>query len=67
MAATLDVGRLQADYANRTSELLEKARADDGLSPAEQNELSILQVTTLQLEADRNTAIHNPLMSVDVR
>ncbi|RRZ86218.1 VENN motif pre-toxin domain-containing protein, partial [Erwinia sp. 198] len=60
-----EVGRLQADYANRTSELLEKARADGGLSPVEQNELSILQVTTIQLEADRNAAIHNALMSGD--
>lgn len=60
-----EVGRLQADYANRTSELLEKARADGGLSAAEQNELSILQVTTIQLEADRNAAIHNALMSGD--
>ncbi|WP_265910507.1 hypothetical protein [Erwinia billingiae] len=48
-----------------TSELLEKARADGGLSPAEQDELSILQVTTIQLEADRNAAIHNALMSGD--
>ncbi|WP_238349008.1 hemagglutinin repeat-containing protein [Pantoea vagans] len=60
-----DVGRLQADYANRTSELLEKARADGGLSAAAQNELSFLQVTTIQLEADRNAAIHNALMSGD--
>lgn len=60
-----EVGRLQAAYANRTSELLEKARADGGLSPAEQNGLSILQVTTIQLEADRNAAIHNALMSGD--
>ncbi len=60
-----EVGRLQADYANRTNELLEKARTDDGLSPAEQNELSILLVTTIQLEADRNAAIHNALMSDD--
>ena len=60
-----EVGRLQADYANRTSELLEKARADGGLSAAQQNELSILQVTTIQLEADRNAAIHNALMSGD--
>jgi len=60
-----EVGRLQADYANRTNELLEKARTDGGLSPAEQNELSILQVTTIQLEADRNAAIHNALMSGD--
>jgi filamentous hemagglutinin len=58
-----EVGQLQADYANRTNELLEKARANGGLSPAEQNELSILQVTTIQLEADRNAAIHNALMS----
>lgn len=60
-----EVGRLQADYANRTSDLLKKARADGGLSPAEQNELSILQVTTIQLETDRNAAIHNALMSGD--
>lgn len=65
LAATLDVGRLQADYANHTSELLEKARADGGLSPAEQNELSILHVTVIQLEADRNAAIYNALMSDD--
>lgn len=60
-----DVGRLQTEYANRTNELLEKARADGGLSPAAQNELSFLQVTTIQLEADRNAAIHNALMSGD--
>ena len=60
-----EVSRLQTDYANRTSELLEKARADGGLSSAEQSELSILQVTTIQLEADRNAAIHNALMSGD--
>ncbi|MCJ7926540.1 MAG: VENN motif pre-toxin domain-containing protein [Pantoea vagans] len=60
-----DVGRLQTDYATRTSELLEKARADGGLSAAQQNELSFLQVTTIQLEADRNAAIHNALMSGD--
>ncbi|MBP2153425.1 hypothetical protein [Erwinia rhapontici] len=60
-----EVGELQADYARRTNELMEKARSDGGLSPAEQNELSILQVTTIQLEADRNAAIHNALMSGD--
>ncbi|WP_275669478.1 hemagglutinin repeat-containing protein [Pectobacterium versatile] len=60
-----EVGKLQADYANRTSELLEKARANGGLSQEEQNELSILQVTTIQLEADRNAAIHNALSSGD--
>ncbi len=60
-----EVGKLQADYANRTNELLEKARATGGLNPEEQNELSILQVTTIQLEADRNAAIHNALMSGD--
>jgi len=60
-----EVGQLQADYARRTNELLEKARSDGGLSPAEQNELSVLQVTTIQLEADRNAAIHNALMSGD--
>lgn len=60
-----EAGELQADYARRTSELLEKARVNGSLSPAEQNELSILQVTTIQLEADRNAAIHNALMSGD--
>ncbi|WP_239954918.1 VENN motif pre-toxin domain-containing protein [Pantoea sp. Z09] len=60
-----EVGRLQADYANRTNELLEKARTHGGLSPEEQNELSILQVTTIQLEADRTAAIHNALASGD--
>ncbi|MDY0418042.1 hemagglutinin repeat-containing protein [Enterobacter sp. 170198] len=60
-----EVGKIQADYANRTNELLEKARVDGSLSPEEQNELSILQVTTIQLEADRNAAIHNALMSGD--
>ncbi|MEQ9843260.1 VENN motif pre-toxin domain-containing protein [Pectobacterium brasiliense] len=60
-----EVSKLQADYANRTSELLEKARATGGLNPEEQNELSIFQVTTIQLEADRNAAIHNALMSGD--
>ena len=59
-----EVSELQVDYANRTNELLEKAR-NGGLSPAEQNELSILQVTSIQLEADRNAAIHNALMSGD--
>ncbi|MFP1878559.1 VENN motif pre-toxin domain-containing protein [Lonsdalea quercina] len=60
-----EVSKLQADYANRTNELLEKARTNGGLSPEDQNELSILQVTTIQLEADRNAAIHNALMSGD--
>lgn len=32
-----EVGELQADYARRTSELLEKSRIDGGLSPAEQD------------------------------
>lgn len=62
---TNEVGKLQADYANRADELMEKTRNDGGLNPVEQNELSILQVTTIQLEADRNTAIHNALMSGD--
>jgi len=31
-----EVGRLQADYADRTNQLLEKARTDGGLRPAEQ-------------------------------
>lgn len=60
-----EVGELQTDYARRTSELLEKSRIDGGLSPAEQDELAVLQVTTIQLEADRNVAIHNALMSGD--
>nr|WP_226888532.1 hemolysin BL-binding protein [Pectobacterium aquaticum] len=60
-----EVSKLQADYANRTSELLEKARANGGLNPEDQNELSILQVTAIQLEADRNAAIHNAMSSGD--
>ncbi|MDN4629796.1 hypothetical protein [Erwinia sp. PsM31] len=60
-----EVSRLQTEYANRTSELLEKARANSGLSAADQSELSILQVTTIQLEADRNASIHNASMSGD--
>ena len=60
-----EVGQLQADYANRINELLEKAHADGGLNRADQDELSVLQVTTIQLEADRNAAIHNALMSGD--
>ncbi|WP_342755385.1 hemagglutinin repeat-containing protein [Pantoea sp. MBD-2R] len=60
-----EVSQLQADYASRTNELLEKARTSGGLSPAEQDELAVLQVTTIQLETDRNAAIHNALMSGD--
>lgn len=60
-----EVGELQADYARRTSELLEKSRNNGGLSQAERDELAVLQVTTIQLEADRNAAIHNALMSGD--
>lgn len=60
-----EVGQLQVDYANRINELLEKARAGGGLSRADQDELSVLQVTTIQLEADRNAAIHNALVSGD--
>lgn len=60
-----EVGKLQADYANRTNELMKKACAKAGLSSEEQNELSILEVTTIQFEADRNAAIHNALMSGD--
>jgi filamentous hemagglutinin len=45
--------------------LLEKARSGGGLTPEEKNELSVLQVTTIQLEADRIAAIHNALMSGD--
>lgn len=57
--------QLLADYAKRANELLEKARTNGGLSPEDQNELSVLQVTTIQLEADRTQAIHNALMSGD--
>ncbi|WP_230587101.1 VENN motif pre-toxin domain-containing protein, partial [Pectobacterium atrosepticum] len=60
-----EVGKLQVDYANRANELLEKARVNGGLSTEEQDELSILQVTTIQLEADRTAAIHNALSSGD--
>ncbi|EOC5258509.1 hemagglutinin repeat-containing protein, partial [Enterobacter asburiae] len=60
-----EVSQLQADYANRANELLEKSRNNGGLSPAEQDELAILQVTSIQLDADRTAAIHNALMSGD--
>lgn len=60
-----EVSELQADYARRTGELLEKERVKGSLSPTEQDELAFLQVTTIQLEADRTAAIHNALMSGD--
>jgi len=60
-----EVGKLQADYANRANALMEKGRLNGSLSPEEQNELSILQATSIQLEADRTAAIHNALMSGD--
>ncbi|AFI88574.1 hypothetical protein EXT68_10585 [Pectobacterium parmentieri] len=60
-----EVSKLQADYANRTNQWLEQARVNGGLSSEEQDELSILQVTTIQLESDRIAAIHNALSSGD--
>ncbi|WP_239954916.1 hypothetical protein [Pantoea sp. Z09] len=48
-----EAGMLQADYASRTIEQLEKARAEGGLRPAEQDELSILQVTTIKPVSSR--------------
>jgi filamentous hemagglutinin len=48
-----EAGMLQADYTSRTIELLEKARAEGGLSPAEQDKLSILQVTTIKPVSSR--------------
>ncbi|MEB5974308.1 hemagglutinin repeat-containing protein [Pantoea dispersa] len=60
-----DVSKLQSDYANRANELLEKARVNGSLNSQDQNELSILQITFIQLEADRTAAIHNALMSGD--
>ncbi len=60
-----EVGKLQSDYANKVNELLEKARVNGSLTPAEQDELSILQITSIQLEADRTAAIHNALISGD--
>ncbi|MEB6380841.1 hypothetical protein MXM41_18185 [Leclercia adecarboxylata] len=60
-----EVGKLQADYANRANELMEEGRLNGSLSPEEQNELSILQATSIQLEADRTAAIYNALMSGD--
>ncbi|MBK0093653.1 hemagglutinin repeat-containing protein, partial [Erwinia sp. S59] len=60
-----EVSQLMTDYANRTSELMEKSRLNGSLSAEEQDELSILQVTSVQLEADRLAAIHNALMSGD--
>jgi len=54
-----------ADYANRTNELMEQSRLHGKLSTVEQYELSILQGTSIQLEADRLAAIHNALTSGD--
>lgn len=54
-----------ADYANRASELIEQSRLHGKLNTFEQYELSILQGTSIQLEADRLAAIHNALTSGD--
>ncbi|MCJ7926548.1 MAG: VENN motif pre-toxin domain-containing protein [Pantoea vagans] len=60
-----EVSQLMADYANRTNELMEQSRLHGKLSTVEQYELSILQGTSIQLEADRLAAIHNALTSGD--
>ena len=60
-----EVSQLMTDYANRTNELMEKSRLNGSLSTEDQYELSILQGTSVQLEADRLAAIHNALMSGD--
>jgi len=60
-----EVGKLQADYANRANELKEYARIHGSLTPEQQNELSILEGTSIQLEADRTEAIHRAMMSGD--
>lgn len=44
---------------------MEKSRLNGSLSTEDQYELSILQGTSVQLEADRLAAIHNALMSGD--
>lgn len=60
-----EVSQLMTDYANRTNELMEKSRLNGSLSTEDQYELSILQGTSVQLEAARLAAIHNALMSGD--
>lgn len=60
-----EVSQLMADYANRVNELMEQSRLHGKLSTVEQYELSILQGTSIQLEADRLATIHNALTSGD--
>nr|WP_260679974.1 VENN motif pre-toxin domain-containing protein [Enterobacter hormaechei] len=60
-----EVGGLQTAYANRLGELSDKLHSTGNLTTEEKQEWAYLQVVLPQLEADRNAAIHNALMSGD--
>jgi len=60
-----EVGGLQTAYANRLGELGDKLHNTGNLTPEEKQEWAYLQAVLPQLEADRNAAIHNALMSGD--
>ncbi|WP_325849358.1 EndoU domain-containing protein [Enterobacter vonholyi] len=60
-----EVGGLQTAYANRLGELGDKLHSTGSLATEEKQEWAYLQGVLPQLEADRNAAIHNALMSGD--
>ncbi|NEG93316.1 VENN motif pre-toxin domain-containing protein [Leclercia adecarboxylata] len=60
-----EVGDLQTTYANRLGELGDKLHNTGSLTPEEKQEWAYLQAVLPQLEADKNAAIHNALMSGD--
>ncbi len=60
-----EVGGLQTAYANRLGELGDKLHSTGSLTTEEKQEWAYLQGVLPQLEADRNAAIHNALMSGD--
>ncbi|WP_447766162.1 hemolysin BL-binding protein, partial [Enterobacter asburiae] len=60
-----EVGGLQTAYANRLGELGDKLHNTGNLTTEEKQEWAYLQAVLPQLEADRNAAIRNALMSGD--
>lgn len=60
-----EVGGLQTTYVNRLGELGDKLHSTGNLTTEEKQEWAYLQGVLPQLEADRNAAIHNALMSGD--
>ncbi len=60
-----EAGGLQTAYANRLGELGDKLHNTGSLTTEEKQEWGYLQGVLPQLEADRNAAIHNALMSGD--